>query len=620
VGADAAVETIYRCILALHEAGVDSHADIILLDDGAQGGSATLLPAVVRNLRYLHQPAGGSRAAARNALAASARSGLVAFLAPHLQVQRGWLAELADTFAREPEAALVAAKVVRDDGLVHATGMLLGDDGKLRDPGRLAEADDPSHDFMRAVDAVGDVAFAVRRDALDEAGGFSPAFAGQPQAVFDLCMRLRMRGKQVLVQPLAVAVWSDDGLAETSPVLDLGLSDEDARRLRQRWPQVAGRPTGSPRPARFLGHALVVDTDLPRPDRDAGSVVTVEQMLLLRRLDYRVTFAATGEVAPEGNYADALRRRGIEVVGASRHASITAYLEAEGARLDLVHIYRHTNATLLLDRVRELAPKARVVFSPVDLHFLREAREAELNGRASLGAPETRALELDCIRGSDATLLHSDYELDLVGREVDPAKLRLLRWIAHPQPSSRGFDGRRGICFVGGFRHGPNVDAVTWFAAEVLPRVLRTIPDLCLQIVGSDAPDQVRALASPNIEILGWVDDLGRLFEGVRLSVAPLRYGAGFKGKVATSLAHGVPVVGSPIALEGMGLAPGDGIVVADSAAAFADAVVTLHEDASAWTELAARALDRCAALYAPAAAQDVYRGLLGDLGVTPPS
>ena len=101
--------------------------------------------------------------------------------------------------------------------------------------------------------------------------------------------------------------------------------------------------------------------------------------------------------------------------------------------------------------------------------------------------------------------------------------------------------------------------------------------------------------------------------------MAPLRYGAGFKGKVATSLAHGVPVVGTTIALEGTGLEPGDGIALADDPAAFAAEVVRLHQDELDWTVLAECGVQRCRDLYSPEAALEVYRRLLTDLGLPAP-
>ena len=622
VDADAPIETLYLCLVALHETGTDRLADIVLLDDGRRGGLAALLPMVAGNLRYRHVPSGASLVAARNTVADTARGRLIVFLAPQVRVQPGWLDELAGTFAREPDAAVVTARVVRDDGLLQATGILLGARGLPRDPGYLAEAADPAFHFLRPVHAVGGVAFAVRRDLLAGAGGFSNAYTALAHAVFDLCMRLRLRGHQVLYQPLASGIWSDDGSEQTPPSPDLAAPDEQSRQLRQRWlPERApAGPAATDAEAGFLGRALVIDNALPRPDHDAGSVATFEQMLLLRRLGYRIAFASAGGDEDLPAAKDALRRNGIEVVGPPAYHSVTAYLEAHGADLDIVQIYRHANATMFQERVRGLAPQARLLFAPADLHHLREARAAELTGEAAPEAALTRTRELDCIRNSDASIITSDHEIALLRADVPPAKLRLLRWIAPVRPSARGFAGRHGLCFIGSFGHPPNADGVLWFVAEVLPLVLRALPDLRFYIAGANPPDSIRALAGAQVEVLGWVADLDALFAQVRLSVAPLRYGAGFKGKVGTSLAYGVPVVGSTIALEGTGLAVGDGIAIADTAASFAEEVVRLHQDEAAWTALAATALQRCRELYSPQAALQVYRQLLTDLGLPTPT
>jgi hypothetical protein len=239
VGAGAPLETIYRCLAALHETGADGLADIVLLDDGSHGGAAALLPAVVRNLHYVRVPVHGGGMAARNAVAAAARGALVAWLAPQVRVMAGWLDAVLASFGDAADAAAVGTKVVRDDGLLHHTGILLAPDGTLSDPGRLAAADDPRYDSPCAVHGFGDVAWALRRDMMQAAGGFATGFASPAHAAFDLCMRLRDGGRQVLYQPLAVGVWSDEGAPAPAPVPDLSLQDEDSRRLRQRWVTLA---------------------------------------------------------------------------------------------------------------------------------------------------------------------------------------------------------------------------------------------------------------------------------------------------------------------------------------------------------------------------------------------
>jgi glycosyltransferase involved in cell wall biosynthesis len=611
IAATAGFDTIYRCIAALHDAGVDRSAELVVLDNGSHGGHGALLPSVVRNLRYVHLHGGGSLVAGRNEIAREAHGGVLAFLAPEARVTQGWLDEIIATFAREPDAGVVAGRLVREDGLLQHAGLLASEDGSLRDIGHLASAERNEHRFMRRVDAVAGLAFAVRRDLLLASGGFSELYGRFGHAAADLCARLRAQNHPVLYQPVATALWVERGARSgDGDAPDLTLPDEETLRLAERL-RHEGWPAG-PASARFAGHALVIDDDLPRPDRDAGSIATFEQMLLLRRLGWRVTFCPVHALTLDPAEADALARVGIEVAGPPHFGSVTQYLQAEGASLALVHVYRYSNAAMLLDRVRELAPDAKLVFATADLHFLREQRRAELTGQAV--GDTAREEELRCMRAADATIITSDHEMAVLRDAIAPEKLVLLRWITRPQPLAQGFAGRRDICFVGNFRHPPNLDGVQWFLAEVLPLVRAELPGLRLKLAGSDMPSTIRDLAGEGVEVLGWVEDLAGLFGSVRLSVAPLRFGAGFKGKVATSLAHGLPVVGSSISLEGTGLADGDGVAVADTPADFARAIVRLHEDAVLWEAHSARALERVAALYSPDAALAIWRRLLEGL------
>ena len=153
-------------------------------------------------------------------------------------------------------------------------------------------------------------------------------------------------------------------------------------------------------------------------------------------------------------------------------------------------------------------------------------------------------------------------------------------------------------------------------AAAVMPLLRAMRPGLVLHVVGADPPASLRALAAPDVVLHGWVPDMTALWDSVRLSVAPLRFGAGFKGKVATSLANGVPVVATAMALEGTGLLPGDGVAQADEPEAVARAIVRIHDDAEAWASLSQAGLERVAALYSPVAASTVYRTMLAGLGL----
>jgi glycosyltransferase involved in cell wall biosynthesis len=243
----------------------------------------------------------------------------------------------------------------------------------------------------------------------------------------------------------------------------------------------------------------------------------------------------------------------------------------------------------MLPLLRRHAPQARLVFDSVDLHYLRERRGAALAGDASLAraAERTRALELDVIARSDATLVVSQVERELLASDAPDATVEILSNLHHVAVAGPGFDAREDIMFVGGFRHPPNVDAVVWFADEVWPRLREQMPALRFHCIGGDVPDTIAALRGRDgIEVHGHVPDLSSYLDGVRLAIAPLRYGAGVKGKVNLSMAHGQPVIATTCAVEGMHLDPGQDVLVADDAAGFAEAVLRAYRDPALWQRL----------------------------------
>jgi glycosyltransferase involved in cell wall biosynthesis len=144
---------------------------------------------------------------------------------------------------------------------------------------------------------------------------------------------------------------------------------------------------------------------------------------------------------------------------------------------------------------------------------------------------------------------------------------------------------------VGGFWHKPNTDAVLWFVRDIWPILRRQNPGLRFCIAGSNPSDPVRELdGRDGIEVLGFVPDLTPFFDRARVFVAPLRFGAGMKGKVGQSMMSGLPVVATAIGAEGLGAEDGEHLLVAETPAAFAAQVMTLLDDDAAWTRIQAEA------------------------------
>jgi len=245
-------------------------------------------------------------------------------------------------------------------------------------------------------------------------------------------------------------------------------------------------------------------------------------------------------------------------------------------------------------------------------------REAELSGDAAAmaAARETKRRETAVIADADLNLVHSEAELELLRKDVPSAPTVLFPLVHDPVPHCPSLEQREGTCFIGGYRHAPNADGIRWFVERIWPRVRERLPDEKLYIAGSSMTDEVRALAAhPNVEVVGFVEDLEGFLARRRAAIAPLRFGAGAKGKVAASLAHGVPVVSTFVGAEGMQLTPGDNVLVADDEAGFAAALVEVLSSDRLWGQLSAAGLAYAAEVTSRAAARGRAQAICTQLG-----
>ena len=251
---------------------------------------------------------------------------------------------------------------------------------------------------------------------------------------------------------------------------------------------------------------------------------------------------------------------------------------------------RITVAYRILDLCRQFAPRAKIIFHTHDLHYLREERIAAQSGRPEdiAQAAGTRGEELRCIREADATVLVSAIEVDLL-RSLEPGAHTYLIGGMQPVAGRQGpRAGRDGVLFVGGFAHSPNTDAVKYLCEEIWPLVRARLPDLKLFVVGANPPDDIRAYDSVDrgVEIVGFAPNLQPYYRRCILNVAPLRFGAGIKGKVMAAMLVGLPTVATPVATEGMGLEDGEDVLIGADAEGIANAIVRLVGDEALWNRI----------------------------------
>jgi len=366
------------------------------------------------------------------------------------------------------------------------------------------------------------------------------------------------------------------------------------------------------------GRILAIDYKTPTPDLDSGSASLFALLQILSRAGFAVTFAPTN-LAKAGHYTQDLEAMGIATISAPGFASMEAVIETIGPRSDVLLLCRAMVARPVMDLARRFAPAAKILFRPVDLHFVRMKREAMLTGREDQQAAARTmfAVERSVILKADATIVVSAYELGLLQQFLPGVAVHHIPIMREPpsvSPSQSLAEDRRGILFIGGYEHPPNVDAAQWLARDIWPKVPATGIADPLILVGSKMPEEITALASDSIEVRGYVPDLAQLFATCRMSIAPLRYGGGVKGKIVTSLSFGVPVVATSVAAEGMGLRRDQDILVADTPDAIVEQIRRLHDDPALWRQLSANGLQAFQEKFSLAAGADRFLAVVDGL------
>ena len=345
----------------------------------------------------------------------------------------------------------------------------------------------------------------------------------------------------------------------------------------------APKPRATPEQRR----ALCIDQLLPRPDRDAGGYAAVQEIKLLQALGYEVSFLAE----EEGGDATALEELEVDVLGAADGE----ILREIGAGLDLVYMTRHHVARDWIEAARRHAPQAKLVLNVADLHFVRQAREAALYGDAAAlaDAEAARRAELDAIARVDQVLCYSHTEIALLQAcGVAADKLSRCPWVAELPERTPGYAAREGIAFLGGYGHPPNVDAAVHFALDILPLIRRKRRHVAFRVYGANVPPEVQALQGPDVEVHGYVPDVAAAYDGCRVFVAPLRFGAGLKGKVVTALARGTPSVLSPVAAEGLFYLSGAEAAIAETPQEWVERVLAFYDDEALWRQCSLAARD----------------------------
>jgi GT2 family glycosyltransferase/ubiquinone/menaquinone biosynthesis C-methylase UbiE/glycosyltransferase involved in cell wall biosynthesis len=574
---------VYRCLYALGRRSGGVAFEVILADDKPQAPVAPLFEGIsgltvlsnARNMGFLRNC---------NNAARKARAPHILFLNSDTVVHENWLSPLLDLAARDG-VGMVGGKLLNLDGTIQEAGGALLNDGWGAPYGAGEDPTQPAFNFVREVDVVIGASFLVTRAAWDLVGGFDDSFAPAYYEEFDLAFALRARGLKVMYQPASV-VTHLDGRSYGTTTRD-ELSSRHHALFCQKWARAlqAQPATNAPvfltreRPAP-QGVILVMEDRVPEPDKNAGAKAILQYIELLVGLGLKVVFYPHDGRATPG-YTAALEQQGVEVL--HHPVMIQDWLRENGRHLDYVWASRPYVSGPLIDQIMR-DTGAMIIYLTHDLHHLREQRRYALDRDPMVldEAKRVQAIELDLLTKADVILSFSADEAVTIRDLIPGARVcvtPLFFYDATTDDEPADFQGRQDLLFIGGFNHVPNVDAAVWLVHDIMPLVWARHADVRLNLVGAYAPDEVVALAGPRVNVAGHVPDLGAMFAGSRISINPLRFGAGVKGKILDGLNARLPVVTTSVGNEGIRLRNGEEALIADTPEALAGHIIALLDD-----------------------------------------
>ena len=554
------------CLQSIAEHKPDCSFEVIVADDCSSDDTGDVIPPI-SGIRYIRNPENLGFIRSCNHASEHARGEFVFFLNNDTQVTAGWLDSLAAVFDQHRDAGIVGSRLLFPDGKLQEAGGIVWDDGSGWNFGRLDDPEKPEFNYLKEVDYVSGAALMIRSSLLTTLGRFDERFVPAYYEDTDLAFAARDAGFKVYMQPRSNIVHFEgvtNGTESGSGIKRYQV--ENQGKFVAKWQSVLSRdhfPNAenlflARDRSRFKTTVLVVDHYVPHYDRDAGSRSTWQYLQLMVSAGFNVKFIGDNFFRHEP-YATDLENMGIEVLCGDDYArNWQQWIIDNAPAIDVIYLQRPHISENYLPVINQLEHRPKIIYFGHDLHFLRLERQHEVEREPHLAseAAQWKQREFDIFRQVDLVYYPSEVEVSRIKQEMPQAQVKAIPLYIFGEDGTEVYvsDVRKDLLFVGGFNHTPNVDAVKWLIQQVFPQVTASLPDIKLHVVGSNMPGDINVLGGGNVIMHGFLEDehLDALFSSIRLSVVPLRYGAGVKGKVLESMHKGVPVVTTSIGAEGI--------------------------------------------------------------------
>jgi O-antigen biosynthesis protein len=582
--------------------------EIIVIDDCSTDQTSEILETITP-ITLIKQPSNQGFIHSCNQGASVAKGKYLYFLNNDTEIQPNCLESLIEVLAQDEQVGAVGSKLIYPQGSLQEAGGLIWQDASGWNYGRNDNPYAPEYNYLREVDYCSGASLMVRKAIFESLEGFEQNFAPAYYEDTDLCFAIRHQlGLKVMYQPQSQVIHYEGISSGTS--ITTGVKQYqtiNASKFKHKWQTVLENDnylpnlgiTNVPLAAKkYSGKqtVLVIDSYLPCYDRESGSRRLFEIIKILKTLNCHVIFLPDNGFKAEP-YTSILQNLQIEVLY-TQPGYGTPLDKQLNERLSLINIAWICRPELneKYAAIIRQNQTIKIIYDTIDLHYLRLKRAWKLssnqNPEAATAWIDMKAKELKMAHQADLTVTVTSVEQQILQSQAVGNVVVIPNIHTPYQDNIPSFDEREGILFIGSYNHLPNIDAVLWLCQEIMPLVWQTNPHLKVTLLGSNPTSEVQALANNLITVTGYINDLTPYFLSHKLSVSPLRYGAGMKGKIGQSLEYKLPVVSTNIGTEGMNLIPEQHILEANTTEAFARQILRLDQEADLWNYLAANSQD----------------------------
>lgn len=564
------IDYLKKCLYSLYHSKNNCTYEVILVDDCGPERVIKKIACKRIGVKLIENKLNQGFTKTCNAGANEASGKYICFLNTDTVVTDNWLDNLLNGFKLADNVGVVGPRLLHNNGKVQESGGIIFNNGDAANIGRNEEIDNSWFKYFKDVDYVSGAALVISKNDFKKIKGFDEIFSPAYYEDTSLCMDVRHKlKKRVVVNPTSNVIHAEGATNGTDTSSGIKKYQEINKKnfLTKHYDDLASYGNSYEnlwwdRDKYIKSNILIVDQCIPNPKEDSGSKDMDNILKALLELNIRPHLFAVsnrGEVPEAYGYYE----RGVHCVFGKTNRDFKEFYKKYCNLFDLVIVSRVNTADEVLESIQSIHPNCKTLFYTVDLHHVRIASEYKLtkDPKTFEESEKVKKAEISTMKKTDNTIVLSNDEKNYLENEcaISPYKIKVWPLIRSEFEDEKTFEkssNPKDIIFIGGFSHTPNIDAVKILENKLLPYAKiyfneRGIELPSVKLYGSKPNSYIKNIDNDLMKYMGYIEDESEAFKSAKLSLAPLPYGAGLKGKVLSSFIYKTPVVGTNYAFEG---------------------------------------------------------------------